>query len=214
MSAGRVSKSVAIAAVSVMLVSVALASCGLLSDRNATPRQPAAATSTIPAHVSATSATVVGATATPPTETPGTPPTEIPGTPPTETIGFDVLAQGTVVDPQTIGALAYGILAAADPYRITIPADEQACLSAASSGLTDEQIDDALAWDDFSGNFAEPVNGCLRAADREAFAVWHQIDTELADADDHQYRCVEQGLASGATQHNLDVALAACGVQR
>ena len=129
-------------------------------------------------------------------------------------LGLDWAYVPFPVDPQTIGALAYGILAAADPYRITIPADEQACLSTASSGLTDEQIDDALAWDDSSGNFAEPVNGCLRAPDREAFAVWHQIDTELADADDHRYRCVEQGLASGATQHNLDVALAACGVQR
>jgi len=206
MSASRSSKSVLMASVSVLLISVALASCGLLSDRDATRHQPSAATSTMPARVSATNAAVVGVTATLSPTTPGTPPTE--------TIGFDVLAEGTVVDPQTIGALAYGILAAADPYRITIPADEQACLSNASSGLTDEQIDDALAWEDSSGNFAEPVNGCLRAPDREAFAVWHQIDTELADADDHQYRCVEQGLASGATQHNLDVALAACGVQR
>ena len=208
MSAGRSSKIVSMASVSVMLVSVALASCGLLSDRDVTRRQPAATTSTIPVRVSATSATGVDATAT------AIPSPETLGTPPTETIGFDVLAEGTVADPQTIGALAYGILAAADPYRITIPADEQACLSAASSGLTDEQIDDALAWDDSSGNFAEPVSGCLRAPDREAFAVWHQIDIELADADDHQYRCVEQGLAGGATQHNLDVALAACGVQR
>ena len=204
MSAGRSSKVVSMASVSAMLVSVVLVSCGLLSDRDATRRQPDAATSTIPARVGATNAAAVGVTATPSTS----------GAPPTETIGFDVLAEGTVVDPQTIGALAYGILAAADPYRITIPADEQACLSAASRGLTDEQIDDALTWDDSSGNFAEPVNGCLRGPDREAFAVWHQIDTQLADADDHQYRCVEQGLANGATQHNLDVALAACGVQR
>lgn len=135
-----------------------------------------------------------------------------PQVPPTDVIGFDVLAEATIADAEQIGALAYGIEAAADPYRITISPPEEACLTKASSGLTDDQIDDALAWDETSGDFGAPVAACLSPENREAFAVWHRIDTDLADATDRQFRCVEQGVASGATHQHLDAALTSCGV--
>jgi hypothetical protein len=128
-----------------------------------------------------------------------------------QAIGFDTLGDSTVPAAESIGTLAYGILAAADPYRITISPTERDCLTRAGAALSDEQLDAALSWTEPDGGFAEPVNGCLTPSNREAFATWHMIDGRLADVDDVHYHCVEEHLVT-VTRDSLRQAIATCGV--